>query len=356
MSDTTQQYEDYWKLTLEYSDINGSNFITTLQTIIDFIDSGNNNIELTKRYNKLQDELFKKFPKNPASIRKSINQFIKLGFVETGLKSYHTLAKDFLSCENDNDRQSLFSKIVYDNASFNRSVKNESTQKEVNFLIKTLEEIKLLDNDDIASLMTIADLNQYQKGYVTRAELEALKISMMENDFVDRKYNQLSHTLNVLTRLDNIVKTKDGKITLSDYVNQIATDDIGASEGRDPYLHRIYKSQLIQEADNIFGKTVCMLEYLKYPSLVASHIKPFIKSNKEEAYDKYNGLLLSRNLDGLFDKGYISFNDNGKIICSKNLDTDLTLTLNKYKLNDKILHHKRLEYLDYHRENVFKGM
>ena len=158
-----QQYENYWKLTLEYSDINGDNFIQTLQSIVDFIDNG-------KSYQELQDFLFQKFPKvDKASTRKSINQFVKLGFINTGLKSYHLLTKDFLSCDN-NDRRSLFSKIVYENASFNRSVKNESNQKEINFLVRTLEEIKIMDSDDIASLMTIADLNEYQNGYITRTD------------------------------------------------------------------------------------------------------------------------------------------------------------------------------------------
>jgi predicted restriction endonuclease len=45
-----------------------------------------------------------------------------------------------------------------------------------------------------------------------------------------------------------------------------------------------------------------MLEKLSYPSLVASHIKPFIKSDDFEAYDPNNGILLSRNMDILFDK------------------------------------------------------
>lgn len=345
---STQQYENYWKLTLEYSDINGDNFIQTLQTIVDFVDSG-------KTYQELQNFLFEKFPKSDqASTRKSINQFVKLGFIDTGLKSYHSLTKDFLLCDNDCDRRSLFSKIVYENASFNRSATKESSQKEINFLVRTLEEVKIMDNDDIASLMTIADLNEYHNGYITRTELDSLKKSMHNNGFLDRKYNQLSYTLNVLTRLDNIVKTNDGKITLSQYADAILSDTEEYISKRDPYLHRMYKTELINESNKYFGNTLCMLEYLKYPSLVASHIKPFIQSNSKEAYDKYNGLLLSRNLDALFDKGHISFKDSGEIICSNMLDGELVNHLSKYKLDTKFLHTKRLEYMEFHRQNIFK--
>lgn len=45
----------------------------------------------------------------------------KLGFINNGGKSYHYLTKDFLK-ETDKDRKrELYSRIVYDNASFSRS-------------------------------------------------------------------------------------------------------------------------------------------------------------------------------------------------------------------------------------------
>jgi len=53
--------------------------------------------------------------------------------------------------------------------------------------------------------------------------------------------------------------------------------------------------------------------------LIASHIKPWSKSSNEERLDVFNGLLLTPNLDKLFDKGYISFQDNGKILISESL-------------------------------------
>ena len=124
--------------------------------------------------------------------------------------------------------------------------------------------------------MTIHDFNKYPQRYINATELKAIKQTILLNGFQERKYNQVNYIWGVLTKLDNIVKTKDGKITLSDYANQVATDDSNTTEGRDPCLHRIYKSQLIREADNTFGKTVCMLEYLKY------HRNYIFKDNKGE--------------------------------------------------------------------------
>lgn len=51
--------------------------------------------------------------------------------------------------------------------------------------------------------------------------------------------------------------------------------------------------------------------------LKASHIKPWRDSDDNERLDPFNGLLLSPNYDSLFDKGYISFDDHGRILLSE---------------------------------------
>jgi putative restriction endonuclease len=53
--------------------------------------------------------------------------------------------------------------------------------------------------------------------------------------------------------------------------------------------------------------------------LVASHIKPWSKSNDDEKLDGCNGLLLSPHVDHLFDRGLISFSDTGHLLVSKTL-------------------------------------
>lgn len=54
--------------------------------------------------------------------------------------------------------------------------------------------------------------------------------------------------------------------------------------------------------------------------LVASHILPWREANDYERLDVDNGILLSPIYDALFDKNYISFDNNGNIILSKTLD------------------------------------
>ncbi len=61
--------------------------------------------------------------------------------------------------------------------------------------------------------------------------------------------------------------------------------------------------------------------------LVASHIVPWSKSSNKERLDPYNGLLLTPNLDRLFDSYLISFNQSGEIIISESINSETMLQL-----------------------------
>lgn len=88
--------------------------------------------------------------------------------------------------------------------------------------------------------------------------------------------------------------------------------------------------------------------------LIASHIKPWRDSDNQERLDDYNGLLLLPNYDKLFDLGYISFDQKGKIMYSRLLDKfdrdsiGLTNDLRLVKFEEQ-----HLKYLKYHNENCF---
>jgi hypothetical protein len=58
--------------------------------------------------------------------------------------------------------------------------------------------------------------------------------------------------------------------------------------------------------------TGCTLEYV----LRASHIKPWRISNNDERLNPANGLLLTANLDALFDRCLISFENDGRMLLS----------------------------------------
>lgn len=90
--------------------------------------------------------------------------------------------------------------------------------------------------------------------------------------------------------------------------------------------------------------------------LRASHIIPW-SHNKSHRGDITNGILLYVEIDLLFDKGYISFSDDLKIISSKRVN-DLSVNFKEkiFSLTGKKLSKPiksiNKEFLEYHRKNI----
>lgn len=92
--------------------------------------------------------------------------------------------------------------------------------------------------------------------------------------------------------------------------------------------------------------------------LIASHIKPWAASNEQEKTDPYNGYMLSPMIDKLFDRGFITFTENRHIILSefispytwKRIGLKNNTFYNAIPMDDK-----RVEYLKFHHQSVFKG-
>ena len=92
--------------------------------------------------------------------------------------------------------------------------------------------------------------------------------------------------------------------------------------------------------------------------LVASHIKPWAVSNPKERVDPNNGFMLSPLYDALFDKGFITFTDDRHMIISNWLSpaNQKRLNLKNNEFYQRLpINDKRKEYLEYHRNMVFKG-
>jgi len=64
-------------------------------------------------------------------------------------------------------------------------------------------------------------------------------------------------------------------------------------------------------------ETKCRITGVQNPvHLIASHCKPWRDSSNEERLNGENGLLLTPSIDHLFDRGFIGFEDNGRLIIS----------------------------------------
>lgn len=92
--------------------------------------------------------------------------------------------------------------------------------------------------------------------------------------------------------------------------------------------------------------------------LRASHIIPWSQCrNNHERLDGYNGLTLTPSYDVLFDRGLISFNNDGSLLISSKLNSQIIISLNLisgqiYNIQNST--GNRNLYLEFHRNNIFK--
>jgi putative restriction endonuclease len=89
--------------------------------------------------------------------------------------------------------------------------------------------------------------------------------------------------------------------------------------------------------------------------LIASHCKPWRDSTNDERLDGENGLLLTRSIDHLFDRGFIGFENDGDLIISPvahrpslqrmGIDTTRDVNVGGFTSGQK-------QFLDFHRNSV----
>lgn len=91
--------------------------------------------------------------------------------------------------------------------------------------------------------------------------------------------------------------------------------------------------------------------------LRASHCKPWRDSNNDERLDGENGLLLTPDVDHLFDRGFISFDDDGTLLVSPVTHREV---LRRMGLDETLLRRNvggfsegQRSYLAFHRDSVF---
>lgn len=120
---------------------------------------------------------------------------------------------------------------------------------------------------------------------------------------------------------------------------------INARKGQGLFKERVSKIE-----------TKCRITGVENPvHLVASHCKPWRDSSNEERLNGENGLLLTPSIDHLFDRGFIGFEDNGRLIISPvahrsslrrmGIDTENAVNVGDFTSGQKA-------FLDFHRNAV----
>jgi putative restriction endonuclease len=187
--------------------------------------------------------------------------------------------------------------------------------------------------------------NGNQKAYLTEVSDELFNVIASRTGF------QAASTIAADQTLDSLLDRIDEKI-------QSAIQN-------DPSLSSTEKEQIVKarKGQGEFRARVfeiergCRVTGIDNPSLlVASHIKSWRScASSTERLDGYNGLLLAPHVDHLFDRGWLTFRDDGTPIVSPRLRSK---DLQRLGLSDAI-HGSRpfspqhRTYLDYHRREVF---
>ena len=93
----------------------------------------------------------------------------------------------------------------------------------------------------------------------------------------------------------------------------------------DSHLRETEKQALIKarRGQGLFRQNVARIEHFcrvtrvdRPEHLIASHIKPWRESDNRERLFEGNGLLLTPTIDHLFDRGFISFENDGELLIS----------------------------------------
>lgn len=175
------------------------------------------------------------------------------------------------------------------------------------------------------------------------------QIDNYENDTINTTW-ELSYTMSVIYTSENL------DAIVSKAIENLPTNDKDVETIREAITKiRIGQSQFRTNLLNS-ERNKCLITGIQNPDLlIASHIKPWKKSNNTERLDPNNGILFTPTFDKLFDKFLITFNENGSIVLSQNrLDDDTKNKLRTaYPNLDKssvVINQENKIYLDYHRK------
>jgi hypothetical protein len=182
---------------------------------------------------------------------------------------------------------------------------------------------------------------------VTSDDSGHVRFEMLERLHPSSDYAEPARVLDIQALPDATVLTD-----LASAGNELA--DVSETEREALIKARLGQGQF--RADLIAYWGGCAVTELRFIGMLrASHIKPWCKSDNKERLDKFNGLLLTPNLDQAFDAGLISFDDEGAMLVSPLLDEGAAQALGIAQgTRLQKLDSRHQPYLSWHRENLFR--
>lgn len=212
----------------------------------------------------------------------------------------------------------------------NKSIRDhQKNKKQIHLFEKTttsgmwkyIDELKLVD---------IKDYRNDDEDGIERQSFQFVLLSVTEEIKIEKLRENINYPSEYNFNIPNITERKG-----------LVTTRVGQG---------VYRKMILSKWNYKCGVTGCGIKRI----LISSHIVPWKESNKMEKIDPENGILLSPDLDGLFDKYLISFEDSGKIIISEKLSDE---EIEKLGINGEMkltqVTNGMKPYLERHREKFY---
>lgn len=224
--------------------------------------------------------------------------------------------------------------------------------------------------------LSASSIYKYTRAIITISN-DMLDLHVIYKNLLDMSLHELDIAImNTLSHPDFIKKNKTGNKMYSNSLKQyryFCLDTSDSDEAYENIVQSLNESSLTQtEKESIIKARIGQGQYRKgllnkyehrcivtgidnAKILMASHIKPWSVCLNHERIDSENGLLLSANLDRLFDSGLITFDKNGKLYISsfvgKENQKRLNISENIYVNLKASL--RLIEYMQYHQDILF---
>lgn len=166
---------------------------------------------------------------------------------------------------------------------------------------------------------------------------------------IDHKLQTQAHEL--YNRLSAEYDCKKIKKDL-ETVERVLTETDVETETKREVIQRVGQEWLRKELLELHHGMCQVSGEARQDLLVCSHIVPW-KDDKDNRLNPDNALLLAFNYDFLFDKGYITFENDGKIKISERVDNHFGISEHD-RLREKELTEETKKFLEYHRTHIFK--
>jgi HNH endonuclease len=217
-------------------------------------------------------------------------------------------------------------------------IRKEKLAKEAGFIsLRELQDAKEFVKMSPEKKALWEEFNQQEEDKARRRKFYERQREQQNNSDSMKTHNAVSKTDDEDEKGSN---TKNQNI--SDYER---TQSVKVRDGQDIFRANVER---IENGCRLTGVT-------NKRFLMASHIKPWRECGDKEKLDGNNGLLLSPHVDRLFDRGWISFKDNGEILCASfEIEEIMEMWSLDVYASVGSFNEEQKGYLAYHRKHIFK--